>query len=292
MRITQKQEDFLNGLTCQRLSADPANKQLIRNFRCARNPGLAAQLRYYGWEEDVSGAATYYIIKKSEGKILLYFSLKCGSLFDPIDTDELQANIGRYRQLLEMISGRRSGVSRERYMAQVQQLEREFNMPLYQLSYHLRSELEYKTQKFRGLKADIAQEGNPHISRVYRTYPAVELVHFVANDNAKSIWRRSGIRHSMGEVLFWYFICPIMTRIHESLGCQFAYLFAADSSPDRNLINYYEVRLRFEQTDKLGASKPFYDFTCPFLCQNIEDMAEYREYYLDTFNPGADDIFV
>ena len=88
MRITEKQLAFLNTLTCQRLTADPENKKLIKNFRCNRNKGLAAQLRYYAWEEDSSGATTYYIIKNTAGEILLYFSLKCGSVFDPIDKDD------------------------------------------------------------------------------------------------------------------------------------------------------------------------------------------------------------
>ena len=292
MRITEKQLAFLNTLTCQRLTADPENKKLIKNFRCNRNKGLAAQLRYYAWEEDSSGATTYYIIKNTAGEILLYFSLKCGSVFDPIDKEELLANIRRYRELLELIHTRKPGVSRDRYMAQLNQLEREFDMPLYQLDYYLRSEVNIKKEKIRGIEQDMAQELNPHISRVSRTYPAVELVHFVANDSAKALWTRCGIRQSMGEVLFWHFICPIITRIQESLGCQYAYLFAADMSRNQNLITYYEVRLRFEQTDKLGTSKPVYDFTCPFMCQNIEDMTEYREYYFDTFNPDENDILV
>lgn len=292
MRITQKQEEYLNSLVCQRLSRNPDNKQLIRSFRCARNKGLEAQLTYYAWEEDLSGATTYYIIKDQQDRILLYFSLQCGSLFDPINKEELLANVHRYRQLLELIRTRRPGVSRSRYLAQVQQLEREFNMPLYQLSYYLQSEVTAKKQKIKGLEDDIAQELNPHISRVYRTYPAVELVHFVANDNAKSLWRKSGIKRSMGEVLFWKFICPIITGIHDSLGCQYMYLFAADTSVNQNLINYYEVRLNFHQTQELGTSKPLYDFTCPFMCQSIEDMPEYREDYFENFNPDPEDQLI
>lgn len=292
MKITEKQQAFLANLTCQRLSDDPENRKLIKNFRCVRNRGLEAQLRYYAWEEDISGATTYYVIKTADGKILMYFSLKCGCVFEPINQEELKANIRRYRELLDLIKSRKPGVSRDRYMAQLQQLEREFNMPLYQLEYYLRSEVDTKKQKIRGIEADIAQELNPHIARVSRTYPAVELVHFVANDNTKSVWTRCGLRHSMGEVLFWHFICPIMCQIQKSLGCQYAYLFAADNSRNQNLINYYEVKLRFQQTDKLGTSKPVYDFACPFMCQNIEEMGEYREYYFDTFNPDANDILV
>lgn len=292
MEMTEKQRAYLDTLVCQRLTRDPANRQHIRSFRCARNPGLAAQLRYYAWDQDTSGSTTYYIIKDSSERILLYFSLKCGALFDPIDREELLAKIQRYRELMELIRTRNSPVSRQKYMAQLQQLEREFNMPIYKLEAHLRGEVENKTQKVRYLDEDIAQELNPHISRVHRTYPAVELVHFVANDQAKTAWRKSGIRRSMGEVLFWRFICPIITGIRDSLGCQYAYLFAADSSPDRNLINYYEVRLNFHQTDALGTSKPVYDFTCPFLCQYIQDMEDYAEFYFENFNPDPGDTLI
>jgi hypothetical protein len=292
MRITEKQEAYLNTLTCQRLTRDPANKQHIRNFRCVRNSGLAAQLRYYAWDQDASGSTTYYIIKDPDNKILLYFSLKCGALFDPIDREELVAKIHRYRELMELIRTRHSPATRQKYMAQLQQLEREFNMPIYKLADHLRGEVENKQQKIHYLDEDIAQELNPHISRVHRTYPAVELVHFVANDTAKTLWRKSGIKRSMGEVLFWRFISPIITGIRDSLGCQYAYLFAADSSPDQNLINYYEVRLNFHRTDTLGTSKPYYDFTCPFLCQHIEDMGDYQEFYFENFNPDPGDTLI
>ena len=292
MRMTKNQEDYLKNLTCQPLTANPKNQQLIRNFRCARNSGLASQLTYYAWDEHTSGRTTYYVIKDREDRILLYFSLKCGALFEPINREELEANIQRYRQLLELIRTRKPGVSREKYKAQLQQLEREFNMPLYQLSYYLQAEVTSKNQKLNSLDEDIAQEANPCISRVVRTYPAVELVHFVANDNAKNIWRKSGINRPMGEVLFWYFICPIMSRIRESLGCQYAYLFAADCSPDQNLVNYYDVRLHFSRDENFGTSKPVYDFTCPFLCQCIEDMDEYYKEYFDNFNPDPDDTLI
>lgn len=292
MRITEKQEKYLNSLVCQRLSRDPANKDLIRNFKCARNKGLAAQLRYYAWEEDESGATTYYIIKDRQNNILLYFSLQCGALFEPIDMEELLANIKRYRELLDLIRTRRSGVARLKHMAQLQQLEREFDMPLYQLTYYLQSEVFMKQQKIQGVEDDIEQEMNPHISRVHRTYPAVELVHFVANDNAKGIWKKSGMGRSMGEVLFWRFICPIITGIHDSLGCQYMYLFAADSSKDQNLITYYEVRLNFSQSTELGTSKPMYDFTCPFMCQSIDGMSEYQESYFNNFNPDPEDQLI
>ena len=252
MRITEQQEAYLNSLTCQRLTDDPINKQLIKNFRCARNTGLAGQLRYLAWEEDLSGSTTYYIIKDQEGRILLYFSLQCGSLFDPIDREQLMEDIQRYRQLQEMIRTRHRGATKDKYLAQLQQLQREYNMPLYMLDHEFERRVNQKKGKIKDLDRDIAKEVNPHISRVFRTYPAVELVHFVSNDNGKAAWRKQNMGHSMGEVLFWYFICPIMTGIHKSLGCQYAYLFAADNSVDQNLVNYYKVRLNFQQSDELA----------------------------------------
>lgn len=70
-------------LVCQRLTADPENQKLIDSFQCKRNVGLAAYLKYYGWEEDCSGDKAFFLIKGRGNKVVAYFSIKCGELYEP-----------------------------------------------------------------------------------------------------------------------------------------------------------------------------------------------------------------
>ena len=81
--ITQEQIDLLNTFTCERLSTDPDNLSKIQNFHSGRGRGLVNHLRDQGWTADKSGTTAYYVIKNPQGRIMMFFSLKCGVLFDP-----------------------------------------------------------------------------------------------------------------------------------------------------------------------------------------------------------------
>lgn len=292
MKMTKKQESFLSTLTCQRLSDDPANKKLIKGFKCARNRQLAAYLKYFGWEEDTAGTLSFYVVKNQENQILLYFSVKCGALFEPLDEDALVATIARYRGILEDIQNKRDGLADDATLAVLEQLQMEFGMNLNRLDYHLRSQIYQKNSKLHEIEEDKRHEPNPGIARVVRTYPAVELVHFAVNDEARAFWTKAkmkyGIHKPLGEVMFWQFVAPVLCAVRESLGCEYVYLFAADDSEDRTLVNYYQVALNFDQPDNIGTNKPRYDFTCEFMCQHLSDLHRRRKTYFDSFNlkPG------
>lgn len=296
MRITKAQEQALDGFVCQRLSADPDNKKQIRYFYCDRNPGLAAYLNYRGWAEDTAGTTTFYVIKDQQGKIMLFFSLKCGSLFDPLNLDELMEQVETYKKTLEAIRNRRQGTAREEELALVEQIVQDYGMSLGQLEWTLNKEMEELKRKIADAKRDKREDPNRMISQVVRTYPAVELVHFCVNDNARYNWNRLKMKYKftrpMGEVLFWRFVAPILANVQNTLGCQYVYLFAADDSRNRSLITYYQVALNFSQPGNIGTSKPRYDFTCEFMCQEIQELRNYREYYFENFNPDPDDYVI
>ena len=135
-------------------------------------------------------------------------------------------------------------------------------------------------------------EGNEKVSRVSKTYPGIELVHFCTNDNAKAVWKSYGLGHSLGEVVFWKKIVPKFFEVQNIVGCEYAFLFAADLSEDRTLINYYDVILKFEIDPDVGTNKPFYDFTCAFMCQKLSVMKENQESYFNNFNIDEDDDII
>lgn len=292
MRITREQEKILESFVCQRLTMDPGNRTLVRSFDNERNSGLADYLKLAGWREDTEGATTFYVIKNQENKILLFFSLKCGALFDPLDPEELEAQIEKIRidlDILRRSSRARNLPDQDRVLAE--QLRMEYGIPHnFLLENHLINKVNSKKRLILGQEQDQKDELNPNIARVVRTYPAVELVHFCANDDARKTWERYKFGHSMGKVLFWWFVAPIISDIRKTLGCQYVYLFAADDSDDGRLVNYYEVSLNFQQRDDIGTNKPQYDFTCAFMCQEIEEMRDFRYEYFENFNPDSDDI--
>lgn len=96
----------------------------------------------------------------------------------------------------------------------------------------------------------------------------------------------------MGEVIFWRFIVPKFFEVQEIVGCEYAFLFAADLSEDRTLINYYNVSLKFAIDVPMGTNKPLYDFTCAFMCQKLSMLKENRKVYFDNFNIDINDEIV
>ena len=82
MRITEEQRALLSKLKCERLSSDENNLRLVSSFSNPKNDSLAEKLQGEAYEEDENGEVAYYLIKDGLDRILFYFSLKCGQMFD------------------------------------------------------------------------------------------------------------------------------------------------------------------------------------------------------------------
>lgn len=59
---------------------------------------------------------------------------------------------------------------------------------------------------------------------------------------------------------------------------------------DGTLVNYYDVALKFKKRQDVGTNKPYYDFCCEFMCQQINQMKSRRKEFFDNFNIDKDDI--
>ena len=88
----------------------------------------------------------------------------------------------------------------------------------------------------------------------------------------------------MGKVLFWYFFPSITEEILKIIGCEYLFLFAADSTDDRTLVAYYKVDLKFEEPNLIATNKPLFDFECIFLSQKIEDLQKNKKEFFNNFN--------
>ncbi len=284
--MTTEQRQILDSYTCERLTNNSVNIELLCSFRNRKMPHLADQIIRYGWEEDRRGyPIAYYVVKNPAGEIAMVFSLRCGVLFDVESLKHLMEKKERYDMLIASMGNENFTV----------QMRREL-MELYR-----------EVQHYEFLMKDMQFDTNRSMVRVAASYPAIELVHFCLNDRVRDEWRRSGMGNkTMGETLFWYFLVPKVQQIANLVGCQYLYTFVPDTSFDGALMNYYRTALRFSVSEHLGTAKPQFDFMCPMVYQPIypmdasevapeEDGAEdfrgidqWRNDFFECFNIGRD----
>lgn len=282
MRITEEQLEALDTLVVERLRDNKeANALLVKGFENKKNPTLVKVITSdYAFDKDAEGKAAYYVVKTRAGELLLYFSLKCGELFEKLDMEKMQLAL-RIRNSAYKIQ------NKEVFPEEEVKAASDFIHSNLDEIKNILLDIESYLEKKDDFKADISAELNTEMQRVLRTYPAIEVVEFCANENGRKAWRKLGIDRKMGECVFWHCIVPKLKKVQDEVGCQYVYLFAADSSLDGDLANYYKVALHFEQSATLGANKPQYDFQCFFLCQEMRKLLQYRDAFYEYFNPDA-----
>lgn len=294
MIITREQVALLKTFRCERLSLSSESRQCASQIVSKRGMQLVGYLQHRGNEEDARGETAYYIIRNSDNLPLAFFSLKCGLLFAPSRIDSIEDDVEREQSLIDALDNGKdetdpTSVALFQY---AENLAVKHNCTIDQMIENMKQQAHFRKRNAIKYKVqyhdDEKTEANKPIYRVDITFPGVELVHFCTNDNAKDYWKEQIMNHPMGEVLFWWFIMPIIENVQRIVGCQYAYLFAADSSDDRTLINYYNVSLKFYAPKEIGTSKPRYDFCCEFLLQEISKLIEYKKEYFEHFNLDAD----
>lgn len=294
MRITREQKDILNSFKCERLSANVVNEKLMKSFTSKRGASLVSYFTRLGMEEDVAGTTTYYIIKDAQNEIMMFFSLKCGTLFDPLlDENEVKQDFQRLLILLQAIQNANGdSENKEKAAAILAKYQVGDRISIEDFNNLLLKKASKKGKFLEQLFDDKEKEQNNNIFRVQSTHPGIELVHFCTNDNLRGKWKTYNLGHSMGETLFWKFIIPKFIAVQKIVGCEFAFLFAADLSEDGSLVNYYDVSLKFQKRQDVGTNKPFYDFCCEFMCQEINELKKKRKEFFENFNIDAEDEVV
>lgn len=287
MRITDKQKETLSSLVVERLRDNPVEYASLANtFSNRKNPILEHIITSrIAFDRDRENTTSYYAVKAPTGELLLYFSLKCGELFEDLDFMKMDL-AAKTKQAMAILTSTDNPQKED-----VEKAEAFINDNVEEIK-SLLPDIEKYIAKKEQYAADIQQELNKQMRRVLKTYPAVEIVEFCANDNAREAWHSLGLHRKMGECIFWHHIVPKLLAIQNIAGCQYVYLFAADSTPDSILVNYYKVALKFEQLAGLGANKPRYDFQCTFLCQKMSELAEKQDFFYEHFNTDTEDDLV
>ena len=294
MRITNEQNTILEELICERLSDNLNSSALIQNFENEKGTLIVKYLKDSGLKEDLEGTTAFYIVRNKNNDVFMFFSLKCGVLFDPLfDEAEIKAGYKEYLLIIQALKNVESNEdAKNRAINKVKEFSDANGISIEMALNLIHHEKKKKQDMLTVLYKEKETEGNEKVSRVSKTYPSIELVHFCTNDNAKEVWKSYGLKHSLGEVIFWKKIVPKFFEVQKIVGCEYAFLFAADLSEDRTLINYYDVSLKFEIDVGVGTNKPFYDFNCAFMCQKLTDMKKNQELYFDNFNIDENDEIV
>ena len=89
--ITKEREYFAKKFRCEVLTSCMDNKTAIQGFG-ANDLGknLEQYLKCEAWAIDQEGETRVYIVKDENDQIALFFSIKCGLLYEPYEYERLE----------------------------------------------------------------------------------------------------------------------------------------------------------------------------------------------------------
>ena len=277
MKITESQLELLRSLKCERLSSNTANFSLINDFYNTRNNSLVDTLQGDAYDDDKNNRIAYYIVKTVDDKILFFFSLKCGLLYDEfIEGDRLKEIKSFYDTILRMSLDEAQPVENKKAIASILESVRSKK--------GIKKEDVARVLHLSVDSDEFSKIFGKNLKNVGRTFPGVELVHFCANDAHREEWDEYDLSQNMGTTIFWYFIVPKILEMLKIVGCEYVFLFAADLTPYEELIRYYSDQLKFEKVDEHCVAIPMYDFTCQFMSQKTCELEGKRKQFFEEFN--------
>ena len=215
-RMTKEQKAYLDSLVCQRISKTEANRQVIEDFSQAPVYGGITGALKTGWNIDKQDKLAFYLIKDpADDQPLLFFSLKCGEVHQPLDPAKLNSTLKNALMLLKEAHSRCGYLPATRSLTLLQlyfysidalsyvestekievedwakeaiekqlvdgQLSEKAWLGIVRRVYRNKSRLDQ-------YKAEMEMEKD-NIIRTKKTFAAVELVHFCAHAPAREKW--------------------------------------------------------------------------------------------------------
>ena len=288
--LDSDQRDWLESLTCERLSARRENLEILYSFEQdrERDVNVLDYAKDFAWDEDSCGDVAYYLVRDSSGVGVFFFSLKCGEMFDATVSD-----VNPLRNSKRLLSFSKSvqrlldtSVDADLLKDEIASLMETEGVTYKALLTELFKKHKAKTDYFKTSEEGLAE--NNQILRVLYTDPCAQLVHVCKNSRYENVWRTHFPTRSIGETMFWWFVVPRLLDIRRLIGCKYLFLFAADKTQDGSLMNFYEASLKFTRDEKHGVNQPLYDWSCFLMSQSIVGLEEKRKYFIDTFNCDHD----
>lgn len=266
MEINQNQKAILDTLNCIRVSDHPNAIRLVESFRNPKNEVLVDYIQGDAFEEDSSGKSACYIVLDCNDEILCYFALKSGLLYDEFQE---WREYEKYKKINIILKDRIARTNSEEAKILLTENERKLK------------EAKDNLKKIVGII-----EAFPLHKQVERSYAAIELSHFCVNEAYRQKWDKYnfGERNRIGITLFWKFIVDKAIQVSQLIGCEYLYLFAADSTPDHFLVNHYKGFMGFREDLKVLSLQPKFDFRCTFLCNTIDAFRQGKDNFFSHFN--------
>lgn len=266
MKITSDQLAILNSFRATRLKEDESLLREVGMFENPKNENLVEYLAGDAFDDDDNNRCACYVVRDDDGEILCYFSIKCGLLYS--EFEELKKFEKFKNHKIKLMELQQRGVD-----AQVQEY------------------IEDVKKKLKAAKDDIERllgkfDSMPPNKQVAKSFPSVELTHFCVNEAYRKKWQTYGFspRNRIGSTMFWHVIVSIVEKIRSLTGCEYLYLFAADATSDRHLVNHYKNMMALREEMTMSALQPIYDFNCTFLCAGIDTLLNARDEFYEDFN--------
>lgn len=279
-------KSYYRNFDCEVLTSNSQNKEDIQDFSCRlRNNTLENYLKTDAWKEDLDGITRVYIIReRGTRRIVLYFSLKCGTLFTTYSLDDAYKKLeDAQKSLTNQLIDLRLNHDDNQYYQMLEQAKMVFNEEQIKTMMII---VEHRVSLIR--ERENLQEAQS-ILRVEECYSAIELKHLCKCDSFDT---RNITGFPLGFGLFWCKIVPLILDIAKMVGCEYLYVFAADRSDDLDaskLITYYKRSLCFRGLDSEGveALKPGYDENCKGLIQPVRYLPEMEKDIWEMFSDHA-----
>lgn len=279
-------KSYYGSFDCEVLTSNPQNEMKIRDFTChIRNNTLENYLKTDAWKEDIDGETRVYLIREHNTRqIVLFFSLKCGTLFTTYKLDDSYNELEEaQKSLVDEMVNLRLNHNDDQFYQMFKQIQTVFDKKQSGIMLNI---VEHRVNLKREREA--LQETNS-VLRVERCYSAIEIRHLCRCDSFDA---RSLTGFPLGFGLFWCKIVPLILNIAKMVGCEYLYVFAADRSDDSDaskLITYYKQSLCFRSLDSDGVAvlKPGYDENCKGLIQTVKYLPEMEKDIWEMFSDHA-----
>lgn len=266
MKITSDQITILNSFRVTRLRDDESLLRDVCAFENPKNENLVEYLVGDAFADDDMNRCACYVVRDEEDEILCYFSIKCGLLYS--EFEELK----KFEKF-------------KNHKIKLMELEQRSDDP------QVREYIEEIKRKLQAAKEDIEKllgnfDSIPPNKQVAKSFPSLELTHFCVNETYRKKWDTYdfSVKNRIGATMFWHVIVGIIEKIRSLIGCEFFYLFAADATSDRHLVNHYKNMMGLREENNMSALQPIYDFNCTFLCADIDSLLNARDEFYDEFN--------
>lgn len=279
-KINAKQLEWIEELKCERLTLNPDNEDAILSFD-NKWDSLVNHLHNNAWKEDSENDSAHYLVKSKNNEVLLYFSLRCGLLYDDMLVGDRVEMCRAYAKEISMTTDIENKI--KNYQLDNSWSDKELKQKLDELYLKLRYQRKVA-------KTDASMNESAQIRVVLDTMPAIELKHFCKNDNYSGFDKELFKSYKLGEIIFWFKILPLVEDIFKKVGGKYIYLFAADEDENRTLTNHYKTRLKFSDQCEWGVNKPTYSNLCSFLCLSLVDAHKHKEYLMTNFNVSEEEV--